>query len=223
LNSCIRELDTVAKDAETDAYKVTSKNMGDITIAMERIDWCKLHIIARETTNILKTQPTAKVVIGVNYHSSVDALTSMLSDYGPLVITGKTPSNKRIPIVNKFNEENTNYRILIGTVSCLNAGINLHDKNGGFPRFSFRVASYKIQSDYQFDKRTHRTGVKSNATVRVVYGDINKIMREDKILSSLVTKGSVMERMVTHTDEEGNNISGEILFPNKYPEVIIES
>ena len=152
------------------------KLMGQFTTGAVMVETAKLASVARHASQILDACETTKVVIGVNYvEKNVDFLQATLQNYNPLVITGirkdqdhamsqKALMKLRSESIDKFNQADTEHRLLIVSVRSCGVGVSLHDTDGRFPRYVILMPSHYFIAMEQFLGRFDRIGVKSAVT-----------------------------------------------------------
>lgn len=146
-----------------------------------------------------------KVVLLFNYTNSIETAFEMLSsEFGQeqiAIINGQTPKELRQEIVEKFSEPNEELKLIIGNTKVLSAGIDLDDKHGDFPRFCLVNPNFNIIELYQLTKRFKRANTKSDTKLRFLY--CNSLEKEEKILKSLQTKGTIMSMITDEQTKQG--------------------
>ena len=174
-----------------DEDEVTPTNPSYIT-SLVQIERSKLFDMARVTKKTLTEEPTSKVIIVINYTGSetknLSELLGYLTEYNPLVITGKTPVKKRDTIIEEFNS-NPNKRILIANPKPISVGISLSDNIGNSPRYMFISPSSKLMEIVQLSSRIYSDQLKTDANVIIFYG-ISEDNLEANILQFLGTKNT---------------------------------
>jgi hypothetical protein len=181
------------------------------------IQCCKKSITSRVASEILNSkmfdeqgEPLfPKVIIFCSYNEVIDHVSKTLAHYRPLVLRGQTSKFDRKLFIDRFNEPNSNYRLLVANIDVGGASVNLQDTTGRFPRFSFIMPTLKVRTLFQAANRTYRRGLKGKASVRIVYGKSGK--RETEMMTAIVSKGRVLKNI--HSEQGGK-------FPNEYEEEI---
>ena len=149
-----------------------TQNFQGITRAMQLIETAKITLFKNYALEVLENLPTHKVVICLNYTESIVDLSNLLHIYNPLILNGSTSVNKRDQIIKKFQNNSSEYRLLIGNLQCLSTGIDLDDKDGNFPRFVLVSPNYSIITLEQLIYRFLRTDTKSCAEINFIFGRI---------------------------------------------------
>lgn len=200
-------------------YSKTRNEIGDfrniswdkVNSAMLEIERAKLHIFVRATSEYLEQVCGSKVVIFVQYRSSVEFLRNVLQPYGVEVFVGSMSTDERARAVNAFQNPDQKVRIMVCTVAAGKESISLHDTTGKEPRLTLTIANYSPTDIHQISGRTNRQGRKTPAMLRVVYG---KDTLENKILNALARKSTVIKSTLDKTTG--------ILLPGEYESWIEE-
>lgn len=206
LNDAVEELKEGARDEEGKVQ------LAVVQRARVTIEKCKKRLYVRIIRSQLKKNPNCKVVFGVEYLDTIEYLKENLKDLQPLFIHGGVDPSERSILIDKFNEPNLNYRLIILTSGTGSEGINLHDEDGRFPRFSFSSPSFRFDKLGQFSQRILRGGVKSDVTFRIVFAQNTS---EKNIIENLFVK-SQNHREIVCQDEEGEYA---VPFPGEYKDV----
>ena len=178
--------------------------LSTITKMLMIIESAKLDTMVRIINNKFTENGNLKIVLCVNYTSSIEYLKNKLSTYNPQILNGSVPSAKREVIMNMFQEPNKKCRLIIGNLSVCSTGIDLDDQHGNNPRFCLVNPNYSTITLYQLSHRFHRQNTKSNAIIHFMY---SKNKHELPILSALANKSVVMKETTSEQVEAG------ILFP----------
>lgn len=204
----IRSLNNASRynDAENTA-SFTQDNMASITKALMQIEQAKLNTFVRIAKEKLVSVPNCKIGIFVNYNDSLELLNEAFKDYNPIILQGKIPKEKRHDLVEKFQEQNLNHRILIANLQVCATGIDLDDKSGAFPRFAFASPNYVILNLQQLIYRFRRSDSKSATVFRFVYGKCDT--QEKSILNALARKTNVLRDTLESQVEAGIKFPGE--------------
>lgn len=209
LRAAIDELaDAVRFNERAGTAEIRADNIGAVTTALVHIENAKVDDFARVATGILVTDIRNKVIISVNYTSTIDEIKNLLIMYDPLILNGKIPAARRAALVRLFNQ-NPNRRVLIMNTAVGGVGISLHDTTGNSPRFMLMSPSYKILDITQAAGRIYRDGTLSDATVRMFYGRGAGGM-ETNILTAMARKTQVLRGLLE------DNITRDLILPGDY-------
>ena len=164
------------------------------------IENAKMRLFIKLAKQRLEENPHNKVALFVNYTSSIEGLVKDLEEYNPLVLNGSVQKEDRQPIIDKFQEANQKYRILIGNIRVCSSGLDLDDKTGKFPRYVFANPNLNILDLQQLPYRFLRMNTKSSTVFRFVYV---KNHLELGLLNNLKRKAKVMKET---TGDEGEKV-----------------
>jgi len=192
---------------ETDSI-ARQDNFVEIYKALASLEEAKLPLFVRKAREVLEESGYSKVVIFVNYLGNLEYLKHELEEYGVVDIQGKLTTDQRVANQERFQEPNTNVRVMIGTTATGGVGINLHDTDGRFPRTMLIVPNFSIIDLHQATGRIYRVGTKSNATVRFIYADVAS--QETRILNALAKKSQILKEMLDTQVDAG------VKFPSDY-------
>lgn len=138
--------------------------------AMKLLEYAKREIFLRLALEKLTTgSPTAKVLIFVSYHTTLQWLADALADYKPIVFSGSVTKDDRVKALEKIQAPDTRYRLFLGITQVSGESISLHDIHGDFPRYLFISPSFNLTHVYQSIGRINRVGVKSDSAATVVF------------------------------------------------------
>jgi hypothetical protein len=165
-------------------------DIGAVTRALVRIENAKVPDFARVARTILSKE-RVKLVISLNYTSTIDQLAALLSDYEPLILIGKTKN--RSVVVQHFNESG---RLLLMNTSIA-TGFSIHDTTGDERRFMLISPTYRMLDAMQAASRIYRDGTKSDAVVRIFHGK----GKEQCILDAMYKKSIVLKGTLEETNE----------------------
>jgi len=167
--------------------EVKTKKSGNYIRSLVQIEKSKLLDMARVAKKILASDPTNKIIIAINYTGSetgnLEELLSYLTEFEPLIITGKTLANKRDIIIEDFNY-NPDKRILIANPKTISVGISLV---GDGQRYMLISPSAKLMEIVQLSARVYGDQLKIDSYVYIFYGIINGNLEAD-ILQFMGTK-----------------------------------
>jgi hypothetical protein len=213
LQDAVNELaNAVRFNERTGTTDIRADNIGAVTTALVHIENAKSLDFARIASQILATNKRSKVVISLNYTSTIDIVKVLLAFHNPVILTGKTLGKNKGIVVNQFNA-NPNMRVLIMNTAAGGIGISLHDTTGDSPRFMLMSPSYKLLEVTQAAGRIYRDGTISDATIRMFYGKGVGI-RETNILTAMALKSQVLKGTFEDT------VSRDLVLPGDYPSEI---
>lgn len=183
--------------------------LAELQTIMHELEKPRLEIYARLANLYLNENLKRKVIIFVSYDDSVTTLKWMLQNYNPVIMTGKTLIKKRKIIKDTFNND-LSCRLMIANFKVGGVGLSLHDKVGDAPRVILLTPNYYLINLHQAAGRIYRMGLKSLATVRMVYAKGTGLI-ENTILDNIARKTSTLKEGI---DETAANCT---LFPGDYP------
>ena len=198
----------VRYNANTGTLVFTADALSAVTTSMMQIEQAKMSTFVRVAVARLESSPFAKVVLCVNYKSSVSTLAKELAVYAPLVLDGSVPAARRGEVLGKFQSPTTDHRLLISNLQVCSTGIDLDDKHGGFPRFCLASPNYAAITLHQLGHRFLRMDTRSDSTLHMLYG--KTIECELGVLSAIARKARVMKDITTEQVDAG------IVFPSDY-------
>lgn len=188
-----------------------------VTRALYKIETSKLGTFSRIARNELESDPCVKVVIALNYTSSIDDLRQRLSEYSPLVLNGALNATKRGRVIANFQKSSSEHRVLLGNVAVCSTGIDLDDVQGGYPRFVLVSPNYNTISLFQLAQRFLRANTRSDSRVHYLFG---KQFHEASVLRALTRKSRIMQD-TTHLEsrvmDDIIRRSQGMYYPGDYP------
>ena len=178
-----------------------------ITVAMKEIEKAKVKTFIRIAKEKLDGNPKMKVVVCVNYTETLMDIYRGLSQYKPMVLNGATSLPQRVSVIERFQAADMEHRVLVGNVQVCSTGIDLDDKDGGYPRFVLVSPNYNTITLYQLGHRFQRADTKSDATIHFVFGAGSD---EVPLMNSLARKSIVMKETTKEQVEAG------VVYPGDY-------
>ena len=159
------------------------------------------YIIVPLAQRILQEIPTSKVTIFIEYKEAIEVARRFLEDYGVIVLTGTSSlrSGERDKLIERFQEPNINYRVLISICQVGSVGLQFDDKYGGFPRFGLTPLIHSTEYLLQSAGRITRKDTKSSSLFFVCKVD---------------TKGKEIEQSLKRTTEKKSKILQRTLKDN---------
>jgi SNF2 family DNA or RNA helicase len=197
--------------------KWTLSRVEQMGAAMRAIELDKAYLIATLAGKNLNDDKLCKVVLSMNNRKTINLLAEILSDFEPLVLSGKAPKKGEVTNEEKIIEFQTTdkKRLLIMTTQLGGVGLNLHDTQGNRKRYMYISPNYSMINIFQATGRVHRVGSMSDAYVYIVYG-VNKGTTEFEILNALAKKGGTVKATIP---DDVNGGESKIKYPSDYPEL----
>ncbi|AAC97709.1 ORF MSV224 putative NTPase/helicase [Melanoplus sanguinipes entomopoxvirus] len=186
------------RNEETIDLAFTNINVEDKTSTLEfgnkivkglmQIETAILESIENMVYTVLENTNNVKVVVALNYTDSINDIYKELSKFydNILVITGKT--NNKTKIIEKFQEPNNNYRLLIVNPLCVNNGLDFDDKYGNYKRFVIFNPNLISINMYQFIYRFERKDSKSKPIIHILdthYEVVDNLIKKVKIQNDI--------------------------------------
>jgi len=197
----------LAMQMQTPGRATAPPDWGGIGKALQCIEWAKRHVFVRMANAVLKEDPQAKVVIGLNYTNTVEWVRDNLTT-DVLILNGSVPPKLRGDILKKYQAANTKHRVMIGNMAVMEVGIDLDDKEGSFPRTCFFSPHYRATGLHQAIGRVFRVNSASQATVHMVYGPL--LYAEKSVLNALARKTGVLKETLP------GQVAAGTVFPGDY-------
>ena len=172
-------------------------------LRMKQID--KVCIYIRIANILLNQNKTNKVCIFFDYDEPIFQTEVGLKHHKPIVLTGKINKIERPSIIKKFQENNSDCRLLIINTSVGCEGIDLDDVHGTHKRYNLVEPSFYILRMHQLTRRFYRFNTKSDTIVYFVYGNCG--VNETNIINSIARKTIIMKETLQLQVSEG------IVFP----------
>ncbi len=140
----------------------------------QEIETVKSRLFVRLAKDRLKANPRAKVLIFLNLLKNVEAVSSMLKRYGVGKIIGETKKKDRQKLQDRFQaplegDPDIDLRVLVGTITAMSVGIDLHDTTGTHPRTTLISPNHFFASIHQATGRIDRVGVKGSVEQIIVF------------------------------------------------------
>lgn len=197
-----------AKNTVDFATSGVTNTMGALTMALLAIERLKLPTMISAARKYLQGNPHSKLVVCVNYTDSINELREELASFAPLVLDGRVPMEARACVIDRFQQPDLGWRLLIGNVHVCSTGIDLDDKHGHIPRLCIVSPSYHTLTIHQLGHRFLRLDSKGSSEVQMFY---IKEATELPVLTALAKKGGVMKETAERQVEDG------VIFPSDYP------
>lgn len=119
--------------------------------------------------NQLEENPTHKFVVILNFTRHFEYLTEALEDVTPvLTLNGGTKMDDRPGVIAKFQQDDSEYRVIAISGEVGSVGIELDDKTGNYPRHMICLPMTNAVNFCQAIGRVQRTKTKSHSRVTVI-------------------------------------------------------
>lgn len=168
--------------------------------------------------SFLKEKPTNKVCLVAKYLEGIlDLAVSLFkaAGYGVLYMTGKTTMKQRDEILFKFQQKNSNHRVLLFTTQ-LASGFDAHDLDGDFERRIVMLRDYSPTDIDQAAGRFYRRNMKSFGGC-YLFNSLRYGALQAKITEILTEKSQVLKEVSLDVFKKGM----ERNFPGFYPRCFI--
>lgn len=210
------------KRSREPGYKIPDVQQGHITQALQRIEKAKVSLFVRMTVEILQKDPTAKVIIGVNYDNTQELIEATLGAIlTPLGYRILGPFGKESPVSREQNFalfktrgvfQGARYAVLVTKTSIISTGLNLDDTVGDERRYTLLSPSFNFTVLHQVSARTYRTNTtKSQPIIRFVYAKPG--FKETKIINALKDKAKIHNAV---------RCESSVLFPTELEDIVEE-
>ena len=176
-----------------------------IGAALVLIEGAKVGVFAAAAAARLQ-RPRGKVVIAVNYTSTLRALMRDLAAFQPMQLRGAMTGEQRADVVRRFQEE-PGSRLLIANLGVVSTGIDLDDKVGDSPRYCVASPTYSTITLHQLAHRFNRADTCSDAYLHMAY---IAGCHEARIVHALASKSRVMRETTPEQAAAG------IVFPGDF-------
>ncbi len=186
--------------------------------SMILLESAKINTIVEEAEYLLMKNPNQKIVIAVSYKESVKELVEKLEKWNPLVINGEINGKIKQERIEKFQEANTERRVLIGNITVISTGIDLDDKDGRYPREVLVSPTFSEITMHQLKYRFKRSvKTMSDTTVKSIYTTIGMT------IPPLLSENGERYVKIEDTMRNKENIEMRILEALKKKSKIIET
>ena len=155
----------------------------------------------------LKDDPECKVVLFISFKDVMHTLENRFVDagYKVMILNGETPESQRQPLIDTFNEEDNEYRILITNTQVGGVGIDLDDIYGYKPRVFYFMLEFSANNLIQGIKRGKRANTKQLTKkpalkVRFVYMNTPYGTYEARIYELLFQKLNIISQSLSSQD-----------------------
>lgn len=191
--------------------KLTAAAMAVMNTALYYIEKGKVKKMIELAEARLVEDPRCKVVLFMNFKENIKTAIAALSHWGALEFTGDVSSDAaRSKILQQFQDDNNTWRVFIATTAAGGIGIDLDDKYGYRPRWSFISPNFTFINIVQAVGRIDRMNTKSQPTVRIVYAGARTGALELRVFDAIARK----------TDIAHQYARNELVFPGDFESVV---
>lgn len=183
--------------------------LGEIQKELMDVEYYELEAYIRKTVEALESNPNNKAVIILQFVKHIKICYEILKNYNPDLLYGKTDKKSRNAIIQRFNQPDNEYRLLITQLTVISLGVELDDKIGGFPRYVFISPNYRSIDTHQVNARFYRRGTKETPHIRYVYA--KGVPLQIKIINAYAKKSKVLAETLKKQAAVG------VMFPGQYP------
>lgn len=228
---------------------------GNITLLLKQIEQCKISIFVALVLQQLESHPNNKIIVALNYLDSISQVAERIrrdmkgSSSQVAIVTGSTNKLDRSLIFSKFQEYNTNLRVLVASINVISLGISLDDQSEGghFKRIIYASPNYYAINQHQLVRRVYRRNTTSQPIVRFVYGanpvgqevmtspqrkspnrkmSPTSIKRLETSSSSVIHERGILKALhrksqILRSTIRDKSVTDKILFADEYPEEFI--
>lgn len=186
----------------------STKNVGGVITALLAIENAKAADMARVADKALTASKKGlKVVISVNYTSTIETINAILAKWNPLILNGKVKENKRDVIIKAFVED-PKCRVFIMNTVVGGVGISLYSEEKNQDRLMLISPSYRMIEIIQAASRIFGPGLQSKAEIRLFYGKCPEC-DERSILTALAKKSLVLKGTLDDSITVGLKLPGD--------------
>ena len=171
-------------------------SLGEVNKALQLIEWSKLNACARTGIEMLNDNPNSKLVVFAWHKAAIRYLMDQFRDYRVAQFSGMN-KEKRKSVLAKFQEPNTDIRVLIVSAKVGAMGLSMDDQSEGglFPRNFFVIPNYEFTLMEQAFGRFQRQSSTSDSIGYVVFS--NDFTDEEAILKAVFNKSSVCGKFLS--------------------------
>lgn len=195
----------VVKNKKT--LEIVPKSIGKKIVALVEIENAKAIDMARIAEKNLMLKKSLKVVISVNYTTTINIIKEILSKWNPLILNGEVLESKRSKVIESFVED-PNFRVIIMNTVVGGVGISLYSTEKNQDRLMLISPSYRMIEITQAAARIFGPGMQSDAKVRLFYGKCPGC-DELAILTALARKTSVLKGVLDDSAVSNLKLPGD--------------
>lgn len=215
LSDCLKRFD--------DESEKSSDRMASLMRALVELERAKRPLLKRLIMRDLRSSPGTKIFVCVENKETILELVRHINKEFELPIAlplfGEVTPADRNKIIDLFNADGNDVRVLVAQISVGGVGISLHDCVGNHPRIGYFVPRYNFSALVQAVGRTEREGVQSPIKNRFVYAygvEDDQIPKESSILTAIIKKTAVQKSV----NGEGESVN---TYPGSYVDEVDDS
>jgi hypothetical protein len=144
----------------------------------------------------LEREPNRKFVVGAWYRSQIKWLEQAFQKYGVRSLYGDVSKEQRTANISLFQASNLDCRVMIVNPTVGGSGVNLDDKDGGFPRTALLFPGWQFDPFIQFPYRVYRETTKSKAQTEIYTLFSASFRRHVDILTTLIERSGAARAII---------------------------
>lgn len=188
------------------------RSFAQINQALIMIEKSKVPILIQLIKQDLFFYPNCKIIVLCSYRDTIQQLHEALcAKTNTLRFEGGMDRNEEKNVIRLFQSPSLKHRLFLANFSKGELGISLHDTFGNRPRRMYIIPSYK--NPHQAVGRVYRSGLRSNPTVRFIYG---RERTETKIMDALARMKVVMLETLPQQKAD------QMIFPGEYESISLD-
>lgn len=174
------------------------RSFGTLSTAQGLIEQGKLRKIKKVIFKRLNDDPNLKIIVYLHRTKSMHELVEYLRRFGALLMNFEVTGPYRDEVINQFQRNNNDHRVLVTSSMVGGVGLDLDDQTGDHPREVYIIPGYKYTSDYQGARRVRRRYTRSDAKVHFVYCSA---FPSEKVLLNQIKKSKVHKESVSKSKD----------------------
>ena len=181
---------------DKESGQITNVGLGQTNNALVAVEKAKSHAACRDAKKHLDEDPNCKVVMAFNYKQSINLAAEFFTSVGiPFhTLVGDTPKNDRPAIVEEFQQDDNEIRVIICNVNVIKEGISLADMSGNHFRYAYISPSLTLSVTRQSTSRVaNYISPDSRSHTMIIFGPPGND-DEIRMRSSLYDKDKTMEQ-----------------------------
>jgi hypothetical protein len=166
------EIATGIEDIKTYKYKMDNVKMKKVSKVLTELELSLYPTMIRMVKNIMNNDPSAKIVIYYNYLKTKKAMANFMNNNNIsfLELNASTLSKDRGNIIKYFQEEGSQYKIILVNLMSGCKSISLDDRIGNAKRYCLMYPTHHLGLVGYAANRIYRPEfTESNAYARIIY------------------------------------------------------